>query len=110
MTPSPLHLIRWTMTRWRGPEAIFSCSAPPGSFCHLTCSQHCGETIADAHPHELLDVGYCLAVSSLDHEWDPGNTYDGPEGVPLSSGPIDVVWNSELMSWTWNYPVDLAGN
>ena len=81
--------------QWGGLVPTFSCDAPVGSECRLTCSVGCEDWEQD-HEHEMVDSGECQYVIWLengDFDWSH-------EGIAvLYDGPIDAKWMGDYFSF-----------
>lgn len=111
--PMPLHHIEWdvgTVT-----TATFTCDAPEGSLCRLTCAEDCGaETWPcgrddewDRGGHDMIDAGHCQVLPWLEAvDWD--ETFeDGAPDRPhphnhLPYADIAVRWDGD--GYVWRYP------
>lgn len=75
------------------------------SWCRKVCAQDCEEW-TEAHEEE---TGHPWAYRSSCNveEWldntEPYDTYDGPDGAPVVSGPIEVRWESGV-GYVWRLP------
>lgn len=107
--PMPLHQL--TMNDAGQPH--WTCDAPFGSRCRLSCAEDCGaeqwpcnsyddegEEIKPAHPME--DSGGCHVVLYLE-QGEPMESYEGDDLGPsgLRSGLVNVVWEGDYYGWTY---------
>lgn len=83
------HSIAWEIGR-DGLEATFTCSAPVGASCRLTCPADCPEWDADDHEHAMVDNGSCVLVEWLENDdATAAEMYFGGTH-PLENGPVEL--------------------
>ena len=102
------HSVLFTLDpSWR-VEVTYRCHAPETAPCRRICRESaCEEGCADPAfclPHTELYEGGCHVVDWLDNESDPGESFAGPRGTEARSGPIDVEWLNDGVTWTYPAP------
>jgi hypothetical protein len=102
------HRIKFTLHE-SGIHAEFTCDAPVGTQCRLTCPDGCEEWDYIDHEHKLIDYGKCLYLDyfeALDEEvW---LMFSGEEGTELRSGEVEVTYEGDGIV-TWEYPEPKTG-
>jgi hypothetical protein len=105
----PGHHVEWSIEPGH-VSGGFTCTAPVGGQCRLTCAEACGsETYPcsswddekdEDREHELVDSGSCNVVLFLEQD----SCQEAFEGEPcaLVAGPIEVRWRDD--TYWWRYP------
>jgi hypothetical protein len=95
----PLHHVEWP----EDERPRFTCDAPSGSKCRLSCAEDCGaeewpcsgwddDKDAPTPDHPMTDSGECHVVLYLEDD-------DGWWEQDRYSGPIKVTWDGDHYDW-----------
>lgn len=96
------HEVHWTLRAQEGVAPKFTCSAPEGAPCRLTCPEGCEAWTLEGHDHELIDGGECMLLPWLDNigTADAIEAYVG-EPAPPTDGPVKLEYVEEWVEWSY---------
>lgn len=86
------------------PRFEFSCTAPEGCPCRMTCAEDCG-AYEDGEDCDCpqRDSGECNLVDWLNSgDWHSTSLYSGP-AAPLRSDYVELKWDAEAAGVSWRY-------
>ena len=94
---SDYHTVKVVIDEHGEIQWTFTCTAPEGARCRLTCPEGCEQFNYDAHEHPFVDYGECVHKEWFDNAGAEA-TYEGG-GFTLCEWVIDGGWDGD--SWTW---------